>query len=323
MHSSNPDRRATLDGMTTCVSPAKVNLALHVGAVQPDGYHPVDTICAFVDAGDRLSFRPSKPGDPYTLEVLGPWRRHLGGEALQNNLVLRAARAFRASVNARGADAPGGGFSLYKAVPPASGVGGGTSNGAAALKLLNDASSTPLDANALLKLSEKLGADGPVCTAWHLGQGPLIRARGIGEVISQGPAVAPFALCLANPGHGVPTGAVFKAFDNEPTPTPLTVPQATHPLPTLLTFASQVIGWRNDLACAARRRVPAIEALEDEMRGVPGCLVSRMSGSGATVFGLFSSIHGAERAARRLRGAGLWSVAGPACHTAATIGMQG
>ncbi len=282
---------------------AKINFALHVGALQPDGYHPVDTLCVFLDAGDRLTITPKAEGET-TLTITGPYAAELRDTAPKNNLVMIAARLIDAAT-----DVPPADIALDKRVPPASGIGGGTSNGATALVALNALAKRPLESHQLVRLARRLGADGPVCTAQLAWRGQTFRAQGIGERVAVGPKLPPLSLCIANPGVAVPTGPVFKRFDAAPAPSPFALPDATT-LPTITSVADYIRGTRNDLAPPAIDMAPRIAELQARMAGTPGCLAARMSGSGATVFGVFAHENAAQAAARRFSANGLWAVAG-------------
>ncbi|WOI52104.1 4-(cytidine 5'-diphospho)-2-C-methyl-D-erythritol kinase [Parvularcula sp. LCG005] len=284
-------------------TPAKINLALQVGAVDGRGYHPVDTLCVFIDAGDRLEWLG--PDTAFSLEVTGHYAPSLASVPPAHNLVLKGARQF--------AETFGGGpgrFRLHKAVPPASGIGGGTANGVGALYLMNRQLAKPLDGPAMIRFARCLGADGPVCMASLVARGNSFRARGVGERVTDGPILPPLSLCLVNPGEAVSTATVFRLFDSHPVPEKLDLPW-----PPNVTTVSRMGDWmthsRNDLAPPAMALAPSIGRLVDEMAASPGCVAARMSGSGATVFGLFSSGPAAERRARQFRGRGLWSVGGP------------
>lgn len=289
-------------------APAKVNLALHVGAVQSDGYHPIDSLCVFLDAGDRLSL--TGPADRFTLSVDGPFGGDLAGLPPAQNLILKAA-----ALMAHATGTPPVGFHLHKAVPAASGIGGGTSNGAAAMVLLNNMAPRPLSDRALCQLALGLGADGPVCLAGLLprrqGGTPLWRAQGIGERVSPGPVAPPLYLCLANPGIAVPTGAVFARFDASLSPGNLEIDLGPrwHRGQEGDDFVHR---HRNDLRAPAVHLVPQIGVVEAAMAARPGCGAARMSGSGATVFGLFADAQAARRAQAWFAGRGDWAVAGPA-----------
>ncbi|MGV6819457.1 MAG: 4-(cytidine 5'-diphospho)-2-C-methyl-D-erythritol kinase [Parvularcula sp.] len=289
--------------MRTLPAPAKINLSLHVGPANVNGYHPVDTVCAFLDIGERVTMKGRAPD--FSLEITGPGADGL--KADRDNLILRGARAVAARTGAGPAA-----FHLRKMAPVASGIGAGTSDGVAAMVLLNEGAPTPLDGHDLIKLSSVLGADGPVCMARHFFTGPLIRAQGIGEQVAPVPAVAPFCMCLANPGVGVSTPAVFEKFDQETDH--VSERSFRQILPGRGASVRELARWastmRNDLAPPARHMLAAISDLEAAMAARPGAHFARMSGSGATVFGLFANVHAAARAARDLAAKGHWSTSG-------------
>lgn len=255
---------------------AKVNLALHVTGRRADGYHLLDSLVTFADLGDRVT---AEPADALELRVTGPMAAGVpGGE---DNLVLRAARAF--------GPAPGARITLEKHLPPASGIGGGSADAAAALRVLAALWGRDLpDAAAVLRL----GADVPVCL-----RGETLRMTGVGEVLAPAPPLPPVWAVLANPGVAVPTPAVFAALDRRDNP----------PMPADLprwrdagALAAWLHGTRNDLEPPARALHPVIGQVLAALAAQPGCLLARMSGSGATVFGLFPDAAAAARAAAQL-----------------------
>jgi 4-diphosphocytidyl-2-C-methyl-D-erythritol kinase len=264
-------------------APAKVNLALHVTGRRADGLHLLDTlvvhggICDEILAAAPPAGRsPSDP--PVTLALAGPCAVGLAAEP--DNLVLRAARLLAAEAERCGRTVAPVALTLVKRLPIASGVGGGSSDAAATLRLLDRLWGLGLGRARLAELSLPLGADLPMCV-W----GEPLRARGIGEVIEPIPPLPPFRLELAHPGVPVATPAVFRALrhrDNPPLP----------PLPARFEDLDALIAWleatRNDLQDAAVGLVPAIAGTLAEMKSRPGCRFARMSGSGATCFGLFA-----------------------------------
>ena len=274
-------------------APIKINIALHVGPPQTDGYHPVDTLCVFPAIGDVVSYDPD--GEP-GIDFAGPFGASLSAEPPQRNLVWRAFRLLGI--------APEGRFLLVKQTPIASGVGAGTADGAAAMLLLNAVLDLGFSADALIARSLGLGADGPVCMAGQIAGGGLWRATGIGErVVSLG-AIEPQGIVVANPGIPVPTGQVFRRFDaSEPGPLTAAAARRGAPLPGL------VRGTRNDLEAPATAIAPAIGRLKQALAGHPGARAVRMSGSGATCYALHASEASAERSARRLRAMGIWAEA--------------
>ncbi|MEO1656785.1 MAG: 4-(cytidine 5'-diphospho)-2-C-methyl-D-erythritol kinase [Pseudomonadota bacterium] len=277
----------------TIFAPIKINIALHVGPLQPDGYHPVDTLCVFPAIGDILTYE--REGDP-GIDFAGPFAGPLLGEDTNTNLVWKAFSVLGVE--------PEGRFFLTKTTPVASGVGAGTADGAAAMLLLNDVLGLGLDADELIARAIGLGADGPVCMAAQIGRGGLWRAQGIGERVRFEGQVEPRAMVVANPGFLVPTGGVFRAFDAQP-------PEALAPARRLKGEALEatLAATRNDLEAPAMALRPAIASLKDEMSVHPGATAVRMSGSGATCYTLHTSIASAERSARVLRRQGHWAEA--------------
>ena len=270
-------------------APAKINLTLHVTGRRNDGYHLLDTLVSFASFGDRLVVRPSAA---MSLTVDGP--EAAGVPTDDTNLVLRAARLVAGS--------QGYALGLTKSLPAASGIGGGSSDAAAALRAViglggdGRASSQP----EVLAL----GADIPMC----LWPAPL-RARGIGEHIEfiQLPEIP---VVLINPRVPVPTGAVFSGLasrENEPMQDVL--PEFSEGLPQLFAWLS---GQRNDLEAVACGVAPEISRVLQALGQQPGCGLARMSGSGATCFGLFETEAGAVVAAERLQRdyPGWWVAAG-------------
>ncbi|MEM8959139.1 MAG: 4-(cytidine 5'-diphospho)-2-C-methyl-D-erythritol kinase [Pseudomonadota bacterium] len=270
-------------------APAKVNLTLHVTGRQADGYHLLDSLVVFADVGERVT--AARSDGAATLSVSGPLRRSVPADG--RNLILRAAALFEPT--------PRIAFSLWKTIPSAAGIGGGSSDAAAALRAV--ATLTGAVRPALPRIAA-LGADIPVCLS-DCAQ----RMRGIGEHLDPAPALPPFALLLVNPGTAVPTGAVFEAMARRDNP-----PMAEQ-LPgwaDLEGFAAWLAAQRNDMEPAARSLAPQISEVLAALAAAPGCRLARMSGSGATCFGLFASLAAAEAAAAPLRRrAGWWVAAAP------------
>lgn len=279
-------------------APAKVNLALHVVGRRPDRYHLLDSLVVFADVADELTAEPA-PTD--TLRVIGPFAEALAGS--EGNLVSRAVAAFRARWP--GAVSAGLALTLSKNLPVAAGLGGGSADAAAALRLLARLSRSPIAEADLLTVALTLGADVPMCL---LSQPCLV--RGIGEALTPLLAFPPTHLVLVNPLQPVVTAEVFRrlvAHENSGLPK----------LPEPLSRPAQLGLWlqetRNDLEPAAKALVPAIGTLVDWLAATPGCMLARMSGSGATVFGLYGSGALAHQAAHDLRAAhpGYWVAAAP------------
>lgn len=264
---------------------AKVNLCLHVTGRRADGYHLLDSLVTFAEVGDEIA---AVPADSLTLAIGGRFAEGL--EACRDNLVLRAAGVF--------GGAKGAALTLTKSLPVASGIGGGSADAAATLRALARLWDVALpDPKAVLAL----GADVPVCLA-----GVPARMSGIGEVLE--PVALPdFAMVLVNPGVAVPTGTVFSGLarrDNAPMPG---VPAFAGPEALFAWLRDQ----RNDLEASATQVAPVIGTVIAALAAQPGCALARMSGSGATVFGLFGAMVEAEAAAARLSAAepGWWVVA--------------
>lgn len=259
-------------------APAKVNLALHVVGRRPDGYHLLDSLVVFAGVGDSLAARPA---EGLSLAIDGPFAAGL--DAGPGNLVLRAAALARPPHR-------GAALRLTKALPVASGLGGGSADAAAALRLLARLWAAPLPPpGAVLGL----GADVPVCLA-----GRPARMRGVGEALEP-VSLPPFWLVLANPGAPVATGAVFAGLSRRDN-APMTAPG---PLADAAALAAWLARQRNDLEAPALRLAPAIAETLAALAARPGCLLSRMSGSGATCFGLFAAEPPARAAAAALAAA--------------------
>lgn len=265
----------TAPGMVTERARAKVNLCLHVTGRRPDGYHLLDSLVAFVEVGDEVAARP---GPDLTLAIDGPFAAGLG--AGLDNLVLRAAEAMRHG-------GAGAALTLTKRLPVASGIGGGSADAAATLRALARLWSAPLPDPARVLA---LGADVPVCLA-----GRATRMSGIGEVLE--PVDLPACpMVLVNPGVETPTGGVYGRLerrDNAPM-APLSG------FTNLAALCDYLRAQRNDLEAPAMAFAPAVAAVVSALGGQDGCGLARMSGSGATVFGLFDSAARAEAAAARL-----------------------
>jgi 4-diphosphocytidyl-2-C-methyl-D-erythritol kinase len=267
-------------------APAKVNLTLRVLGQRSDGYHEIESLVAFAEFGDTLSF---SPGGELALTMRGPNAADAGEDA--DNLVLKAARALAARVAGIGL----GAFELDKRLPVAAGLGGGSADAAAALRLLARANNLPVDDGRLHDAARTIGADVPVC----LDPRPRLM-RGVGEILSAPLKLPPLPAVLANPGIALPTKSVFAAWKGA----------ASEALPLDVTAAAK-IGNReeylqllatqsNDLEAAAIAIEPAVGEVLAGLRTLAGCRLARMSGSGATCFALFSSAAAAIEAAKAL-----------------------
>ena len=260
-------------------APAKVNLTLRVLGRRPDGYHDIESLVAFADVSDRLCFVPD---NALKLSVTGPGAGHTGADA--ENLVLKAAQALAARVTGLAL----GAFRLQKNLPVAAGLGGGSSDAAAALRLLARANGLAAADPRLYEAARATGADVPVCLD------PRARLmRGIGDILSAPLALPRFYTLLVNPGIALATKDVFsrwKRSTNAAEPFDIAVAAMGNKDEVLRRIASQA----NDLEAAAIALAPAIGDVLDALRALDGCRLARMSGSGATCFAVFSST--AERA---------------------------
>jgi 4-diphosphocytidyl-2-C-methyl-D-erythritol kinase len=262
---------------------AKVNLTLRVLGRRADGYHDIESLVAFAGVGDVLTFTP---GGGLALTIGGPTAAAAGESA--DNLVLKAAHALAERVEGLKL----GQFALSKRLPVAAGLGGGSADAAAALRLLARANGLALDDPRLMQAARTTGADVPVCLD------PRTRLmRGIGDILSA-PLDLPrlFAL-LVNPGVAVATRDVFAR---------LTMPSAAKTAPTPPTrdataLLSEIAAGRNDLEAPAIELEPVIAEALATLRKLSGSRLARMSGSGATCFALFNSTRAASAAARALR----------------------
>lgn len=251
-------------------APAKVNLFLHVTGRRADGYHLLDSLAVFGPAADRLTAAPS---EALNLTLAGPFGESLAAEP--DNLVLRAARALAAEAGV----AAGAALHLEKHLPVASGIGGGSADAAAALRLLNRLWACELDETALARLATPLGADIPVCVASR-----PARMQGIGDMIGPSPVLPECGLLLVNPRVPVATPAVFRARQGGFSPA-ANLPGAW---PDAAAMAADLGRLTNDLEAPALSLCPVIGEVLAALRATPGCLLARMSGSGATCFGLFA-----------------------------------
>ena len=257
------------------IAPAKINLALHVGGRRSDGLHRLASLVVFTQYGDQIQIRSS---NGLSLEVSGPFREHVPDDG--SNLVLRAAALI--------ADGRGAAIALCKRIPAAAGLGGGSSDAAEVLRLLTGFWNEPLPSHDALM---DLGADVPACLAAC----PAI-VEGAGELVSPVDCVPNLHFVLVNPGVPISTGSVFRAFDGTGIPVLKPPPDQC----SVSEFVSWLAVQRNDLEAVAVGMEPEIGRVLDRIRQLPGCLFARMSGSGATCFGIFVGTDEAVEAARWL-----------------------
>ena len=273
-------------------APAKVNLFLHVTGRRPDGYHMLDSLVVFAGIADRIAVAPALD---LSLSITGPFAPSLAAEP--DNLVLRAARALADEAGVR----PTGSLRLDKQIPVASGIGGGSADAAAALRLLCRTWRLNVTAPALDRIAADLGADVPVC----LRNRPM-RMRGVGEILTQAPSLPCCGLVLVNPGIPLATVSVFRARSGDFSR------DAVLPCgwQTVQEMTAWLSGVANDLEAPALGLVPAIGEVLHAIAVTQGCLLARMSGSGATCFGLFANAATAEAAAAELARPSWWSWGG-------------
>jgi len=269
-------------------APAKVNLFLHVGPAGADGYHPICSLMAFADIGDRLSIQAAEAP---TFEVTGPFAGELGDDA--DNLVAKAARALLTSV-----PGPKPPFQLVldKRLPIAAGLGGGSSDAGAALRLLRDALELPVSDERLEAIAAELGSDMVACL-----RAETVVAEGRGEQLSDAPDFPALDAVLVNPLVQSSTAAVYRAFDEAGASGGADRP----PLPDSFESAEELGAFlslcRNDLQAPAVALNPVIGEVLDTLASEPEVLLARMSGSGSTCFAICAGDIEAEGLAERLR----------------------
>ncbi|MBP6379660.1 MAG: 4-(cytidine 5'-diphospho)-2-C-methyl-D-erythritol kinase [Sphingorhabdus sp.] len=252
---------------------AKINLALHVRGRRVDGYHELETLFAFAADGDVLT---AKPNGDLTLSITGPFADGL--EADEGNLVLQAAKALKAASGTR----QGASISLDKRLPIASGIGGGSADAAAALRLLSKLWNIDLPDEQLLTIASGLGADVPACL-----RSETVFGSGVGEQLTpfETDSISGMPILLVNPLKPCPTGPVFKTWDG------------------IDRGALDKQNWRdarNDLEAPAIVLVPEISDLLAMLKTQAGATLVRMSGSGATCFGLFETETARDAAANTI-----------------------
>lgn len=294
MHDAGLDGRHAAGQATVATAvfehaPAKINLALHVTGRREDGYHLLDSIVSFTEEGDRLDFSAA---DHDSFAVTGRFAPALSAtpQDLQANLVLTARDRLRAAAEARGLKTFPTHISLEKNLPIASGIGGGSADAAATLRGLVRLWRLTLPEAELAAIALSLGADVPMCLA-----GRPLRAEGIGETITPLPELPSFAMVLGNPLKAVSTPAIFRSLSSTDHPALPDTPEGD----ATETWLSYLARQRNDLQAPACALLCEI----DEMRAMieaTGAILTRMSGSGATCFGIYDGADAARSAAESL-----------------------
>jgi 4-diphosphocytidyl-2-C-methyl-D-erythritol kinase len=258
-------------------APAKINLTLRVVGRRADGYHNLESLVAFADLADELTLEPA---GTVSLDVTGPFSGQCGPP--DDNLVLKAAREL---------GLPAGRFILDKHIPVAAGLGGGSADAAAALRLIAQLNGIALDDERMTVAAAASGADVPVC----LRSEPCVM-RGIGDDLSAPIALPRLPALLVNPGIPLATRDVFGALRP--------VASAAEPIADIPSGAKGLLAWLaargNDLTDASTALAPEIGGVLGELAVQDGCRLSRMSGSGATCFGLFETASNVRDAANRL-----------------------
>lgn len=276
-------------GVLTTHAPAKINLTLRVAGRRADGYHELESLVAFAGVGDRLALLPDAT---LGLTLSGPRSEGLAAEA--DNLVLRAARALQERVP----ELRLGAFHLIKNLPVASGIGGGSADAAAALRLLARLNGLRLDDPAMRQAARATGADVPVCLE--------ARARvmsGVGEILGPALPLPRLFAVLVNPGVPVETAAVFRELGlgkNEAHRGAARPFASSGDSASANDLITDLAPAANDLEPPAKAVAPVLESTLARLAQLPGCRLARMSGSGATCFALFDDCRQSARAARIL-----------------------
>lgn len=273
--------------MAARLAPAKVNLFLHVGAPGADGYHPVCSLMAFADIGDRVSIELGEG----RLTVNGPFAKGLGPE--QDNLIFRAVRAFVTELGRPMAELS---MSLEKHLPVASGLGGGSSDAGAALRLIRDVFAPQIDDARLEKVAASLGADGAAC----LWARPVV-AEGRGERLRPAPVLPVLDCVLVNPGVAVSTPDVYRRLDASGAFGDVRPPPMPDAFESPQELAAWLTGQANHLEAPAIAAAPEVGTVLATLRGEPEVLLARVSGSGGTCFALCADDMAAETLAERIQ----------------------
>ncbi len=273
------------------IASAKINLALHVLSRRADGFHLIDSLVVFAELADMLSAAPS-PSKRVELALDGQFSDELDLlNRPSENLVIRAAEALLEATNKRGISSAH--ITLTKRIPIAAGLGGGSADAAGALRLLNRYWALELSDSQLAEIGLNLGADIPMC----LMSKPVI-AGGIGEQLALANEIPSLPLVLVNPCIPVSTAEVYARLEDAER-------SALPPLPgrfsSLMSFVIWLRQTRNDLSQPARALTGLAEEAVNALSSDPDCVFARMSGSGATAFGIFPKLSTAQRAASQIR----------------------
>lgn len=271
---------------------AKINLHLHVTGKRADGYHLLDSLVVFPDVGDHLTIVPAKEdqADLVTLQIVGPFAASLHSEDLKNNLIIKAA--YQLAAYAKDKKLSPVSLRLEKNLPVSSGIGGGSTDAAATLRLLIRYWEIDISSQDMEKIAIQLGADVPVCL-YPVSQ----RMEGIGEELSLFPDLPDFGMLLVNHGEAVSTPDIFRnrkaGFSKRAV--------MKDNINSFKSFIQQLSELTNDLQPPACLLNPKITSVLQAIEKLPLCRLSRMSGSGATCFGLFETAQQASEAATVLK----------------------
>ncbi len=271
-------------------APAKINLYLHVTGRLESGYHTLDSLVAFADIGDHITIQPA---DELSFDITGPYARAFSKMAhdtsrASENLVIRAIHGLSEMMGEK----PNVKIKLHKNLPLSSGIGGGSSDAAATLWGLLELWEIPSASPSLQGMMSRLGADVPVCFACQ----PK-RIRGIGDVLDSVPHLPEIPIVLVNPLKQCATAEVF-AFFSGAYKEPIPLPEDLGTYNSLISFLKE---HENDLHKAACQIVPEIDNISNTLSSQKGCGLARLSGSGATCFGLFEDEAHAKMAVQNIR----------------------
>jgi len=286
--------------MLHSIAPAKINLYLHVTGRRSDGYHTLDSLVVFTDIGDFMSIEPSSS---FVFELDGPKAADLAGTQESGNLAVRAVKSLAKELG-RPLNVK---LRLTKNLPVASGIGGGSSDAAAALRLLAEQWGVPKTASSLTRIASDLGKDVPCCL-----EAKTCYFNGAGEIFDEGPALPHTDIVLVNPGKALSTPSVFSAYAESGNGRFSEADRLDKVPRTGAELAGLLHSRKNDLTSAACKLLPEIRAVLDAISATEGCQLARMSGSGATCFGIYPNRSLAKKAAARILGQnpGWWVVPG-------------
>ncbi len=279
-------RRATFAAapVLTSLARAKVNLTLEIKGKRGDSYHELESLVLFADFGDLLEYRSG--ADP-SLQIEGPFAEELRSGV---NLIEKAAEAYEGAFGV----SVSGAFRLIKTLPVAAGIGGGSADAAAALRLLQAANGAPADISELVAPAQLIGADVPCCLYAR-----ALVMSGIGERLHILPPMAPIPAILVNPLRPLSTRDVFHTLDAGPLPD-----QPSRIVYPSFASADELFAYAltrgNDLETPAKRLLPEVEEVLSTLSAAPGVRLARLSGSGPTCFAMFAGAADAQSAAQKL-----------------------